>query len=92
MKKIEDVKVHQSAEEMENVTGVAMQLNEGDDIHLKNAEIIQNANKMKGVTGLNISAPGTQSARLQGVTIQQPGGEIVISSDPNAKIWVNKHD
>lgn len=87
---IKNVKVHQTAESMSSVRGIEMKLTEGEDVHVKNMEIVQDAQHMQGVKGLSIKASGKQSARLQGVHIKQPHGEVIISDDPNVKVEINK--
>ncbi len=90
MNKIKNVKVHQTGKELDNVQGVNLELTDGEDIHLQDTEIVQNAEQMKNVTGLSIKASGKQSARLQGIHIKQPNAEVIISNDPNVKVEINK--
>lgn len=90
MTKIKGTRIHQSADELTNVTGAEFQLTDGKDLHIKDLEIIQDAEKMNGVTGLKFQASGNQSARLQGIHIKQPGVEIKISDDPNVRVEINK--
>ena len=90
MKKLKNIKVHQAGKELSNVQGVNLELTDGEDIHVKDMEILQNAEQMKNVTGLSIKASGKQSARLQGVHVKQPNAEIIISNDPNVKVEINK--
>lgn len=90
MKKIKDVSIRQQAEKMENTKGANFKLTNGDDLHIKNMEISQEAQQMQGVTGLSFEVEGKQSARLQGVTVKQPGSEVVISDNPDVKVEINK--
>lgn len=87
--KIQNVKIDQKAEIMEDVKGVDITLGNGEDLHIKDMGIRQDARQMKNVTGLSVEAEGTQSARLQGVRIKHPEGEFFISNDPSLKFEIN---
>lgn len=91
-KKIENVRVDQKGTKLTDVTGVDLELKDGDDIHVSDMAISQQAQEMTGVTGLSVKVSGKQSARLQGVTVEQPQTKVVISDDPNVEVGVNKQN
>lgn len=90
MRKVEDVDIQQQGEKMDGVKGADFQLTDGDDLHIKNMRISQSATEMKNVTGLSFKVDGKQSARLQGVEIEQPHAQVIISDDPNVRVEINK--
>lgn len=90
MNKIKNVKINQTAEEMEDIQGAKFQLRDGEDTHIKDMEIFQDAKKMKNVSGLLFETSGKQSARLQDVRIKQRDSEVIISDDPNVRVEINK--
>lgn len=92
VKKVEKTKIQQSADVMDEVRGAAFNLRDGEDLHIKDMEITQDARVMKNVIGMSFDAEGRQSARLQGVTIKQPGMEVKISDDPNVTVVINKQE
>lgn len=92
VKKINDVKIQQEAEKLEDIKGADFQLKDGEDIHIKGMEISQKAKEMKNVTGLSFNAEGKQSARLQGVKIEQPNAQMTISDDPSVQVTINKQN
>ncbi len=92
VKKIKNTKIHQSAEIMKDIKGADFQLRDGEDLKIKNMEITQDAKVMQNVIGLSFKASGTQSAQLKNIRITQPGGEIIISDDPNGKVEINKRE
>lgn len=90
MKKIKNIHINQEAEKMANVKGADFELMEGEDLYIKDMAINQEAQEMRNVTGLSFEVKGKQSARLQGVTVKQPGSEVVISDNPDVKVEINK--
>ena len=90
MKKINGVQIKQVSEKMSGVVGADFELSDGEDLHIQNMSIVQDAKDMKDTTGLSFKVAGNQSARLQGVYIKQPGAEVRIYDDPNLKIEINK--
>ena len=92
MSKIKNIKIHQKAEKMTDVTGVDVELRDGENVHVKNMDIKQEAQKMDNVKGLSIKAGGKQSMRLQGVDIEQPGVSVKISDDPNVNVTINRQE
>lgn len=92
MNKIKNVKIHQKGERLTDVTGVDVELGDGENIHVKNMDIKQEARQMNNVTGLSVKAAGKQSLRLQGVNIEQPGVSVKISDDPNVNVTINNQD
>src|SRR3989338_5123730 len=93
MTKIENVKIDQKAETMQDTKGVDIILGDEKNLHIKDMEINQEARQMQNVTGLSVKAEegSTQSSRLQGVKITQPEVEFVIQNDPNLKFTINNH-
>jgi hypothetical protein len=92
MRKIHNIKIQQGGEKLEDVKGADFNLKDGEDIYIKKMEISQKAKEMKKVTGLSFNVDGKQSARLQGVKIEQPNARVIISDDPNVQVIINKQD
>ncbi|MBI2436225.1 MAG: hypothetical protein HYV41_00540 [Candidatus Magasanikbacteria bacterium] len=92
MNKIKNIKIYQKSEKMKDVIGADFELGDGENIHIKDMTISQDAKEMQNVTGLSINANGKQSARLQGVEIKQPSRYLKISDDSNGKVIINKQN
>jgi hypothetical protein len=77
--KIQNIQIKQKAKHLEDVKGMSLTLQDGEDAKLKNINIEQDAEIMRNTTGLEFKIDGKQKAKLENVEINSPIGNVKIS-------------
>ena len=83
---INNVKIKQTGNQIENIKGMDVNLDNGEKLKIKNIDIEQQAEIMKNTTGMKISTFGKQEAELENVRVKTPIGSVNISKG----VTVNK--
>jgi len=77
--KIENINIKQAANQLDDVKGLDVDLENGEKMKLKNINIEQQADSMKDSVGMKIKASGKQEAELENIDIKSPIGTVKIS-------------